>query len=272
MVSDIDIKRFKEQIWQFYRQYGRSFAWRHNDNPYHVVVSEIMLQQTQTHRVEGKFELFVTEFRSFESLAAASLRDVLALWQGLGYNRRARYLQEVARIVTNNYDGQLPRDPAILETFPGIGAATAASICAFAFNSPTIFIETNIRAVFIHSFFPGREKVSDKELVPLVEKTIDQDSPRDWYYALMDYGVMLKKTHKNPSRRSKHHTKQSRFEGSDRQIRGAILRYLTNNGPTQHEALFCACAIDERERFDTIVEQLCHEGFLSKHAGQLSIA
>lgn len=220
------ITAFRQLIWNFYKKNRRSFAWRTTTDPYAIVVSEIMLQQTQTDRVAKKFPEFMTTFPMFAALAQAPLSEVIRAWQGLGYNRRAIALQKIAQRVHNEYNGSLPRDPEILQTFPGIGPNTAGSIVAFAWNLPTIFIETNIRAVFLHHFFPNQEQVSDRELLPLISAVLDQESPREWYYALMDYGVYLKKAHKNPSRRSAHHTKQSKFTGSDRQIRGAILRHL----------------------------------------------
>jgi len=255
---------FKDFIWAFYREQGRIFAWRNNEDPYAVVVSEIMLQQTQTYRVAPKFELFIQKLPTFQALAKAPLQDVLAAWQGLGYNRRALALQAIAQRVVAEYGGQLPNDPAILVTFKGIGPATASSICAFAFNRPTVFIETNIRAVFIDSFFKGRDKVDDKELIPLVQATLDHENPREWYYALMDYGVYLKKEKGNPSRKSKHHTKQSRFEGSDRQVRGAIVRAVTRCGQLSEEDLFVATKEPDQARFARILAQLAAEGFVVK--------
>src|ERR1700751_788981 len=139
------IAAFKEFVWHFYEQNKRDFAWRHVDNPYFVVVSEIMLQQTQTQRVISKYEEFIAAFPDFKSLAAASLRDVLLVWQGLGYYRRARFLHQLAQIVVNEHGGALPQDQKVLQTLPGIGPNTAGSICAFAFNKPVVFIETNIR-------------------------------------------------------------------------------------------------------------------------------
>jgi A/G-specific adenine glycosylase len=226
-VSKRDVGAFRAEIYQCYELYGRDFAWRKTSDPYHIVVSEIMLQQTQTQHVEGKYELFISEFPDFDSLAAASLHHILSIWQGLGYNRRAQALQKIARQVSCELSGQLPDEPAMLETFPGIGPATACSIAAFAFNKATIFIETNIRAVFLHHFFASEHNVLDKQISPLVKQTLDVDSPRIWYYALMDYGAMLKKRYGNPNKRSAHYMVQSKFEGSDRQIRGAIIRILT---------------------------------------------
>ncbi len=182
-----------------------------------------MLQQTQVERVVQKYEQFLQSFPTFETLVKASLRDVLEVWRGLGYNRRAIALKETARIVINKFDGKLPSDDQILQTLPGIGRATAGAIRAFAFNEPAVFVETNIRTVFLHAFFEGRQDVKDTEIYPLVELTLIRSNPREWYYALMDFGVMLKKRYNNPSRRSAHHRKQVSFKGSNRQLRGAIV-------------------------------------------------
>lgn len=220
------IKTFQKTIYDFYKNNRRSFPWRNTTNPYKILVSEIMLQQTQTQRVEQKYKKFITKFPNFKSLANASLKEVLQAWQGLGYNRRALALHEISIKVVEDYKSKLPTDPSILQTFKGIGPNTTASICAFAFNLPTIFIETNIRTVFIYYFFKNEKEVHDRELLPLVFQTLDQKNPRIWYYALMDYGVYLKKTYHNPSRKSFHYTKQSKFQGSDRQVRGKILTLL----------------------------------------------
>lgn len=257
-----DIASFQTFIWDFYAREGRTFPWRNINDPYKVVVSEIMLQQTQTYRVEPKYEHFVLAFPSFELLAQATLRDVLMLWQGLGYNRRGMYLHQIAHKVMTDYGGTFPADPVVLETFPGIGKNTAGSICAFAFNKPVVFIETNIRSVFIHSFFKDQTDVTDKQLYSLIEQTVDRTIPREWYYALMDYGVLLKKKLSNPSRRSAHHTTQSRFEGSDRQIRGMVLRYLTNV-PQAPLGTVIASTKKDPERVKRIIDQLCVEKLIT---------
>jgi A/G-specific adenine glycosylase len=221
-----DQYQFKKCIKDYYANNRRSFPWREQITPYRTVVSEIMLQQTQTDRVLQKFDPFIARFPDFTSLAQAHFQEVLGLWKGLGYNRRAIALHQTAQCITREHHGILPQIPETLESFPGIGPATARSIISFAFNIPTVFIETNIRTVFIHFFFSNHTVVSDKEILPLVAQTVDQTNPREWYYALMDYGVMLKKTVGNASRLSKHYHKQSPFQGSERQIRGKILHYL----------------------------------------------
>jgi len=266
------LRDFKKTIWDHYAAQGRLFDWRNVDDPYRVFISEVMLQQTQTQRVAQKYPLFISLFPDFQSLANASLKDVLSAWQGLGYNRRGMYLHRAAQIITNEHNGILPDNPEILMQLPGIGKATASSIVAFAFNKPTIFIETNIRAVFIHFFFEGHDKVDDADLIPLVQATVDHKDPCQWYYALMDYGVMLKKTVINPSRKSKHYHKQSKFEGSDRQIRGAILRALTRSKhPIAKEILYQLIPADHA-RIDTISAQLIKEKFINYEGFHFSIA
>lgn len=250
------INDFKKIIWNYYTTQGRLFDWRHVDDPYKVFISEVMLQQTQTVRVAQKYPLFIEAFPNFKILADAPLKEVLLQWQGLGYNRRGMYLQRAAQTIIQEHAGILPNDPEVLIKLPGIGKATAASICAFAFNSPTIFIETNIRAVFIHFFFANKDSVHDQEIMPLLEESLDKEYSRDWYYALMDYGVMLKKTLVNPSRKSKHHAKQSKFEGSDRQIRGMILRILTQQQAPILSEVLIALTKKDSVRVSKIIDQM----------------
>ena len=222
--------KFRRTVYAHYAKEGRALPWRKKVTPYSAFVSEIMLQQTQAPRVAEFFPRFMKRFPNWKRLAAADLKVVLTVWQGMGYNRRARFLREAAKRVTAEFKGRLPDDPALLATFPGVGTATAASIAAFGFNKPAVFIETNIRAVFIHHFFCGRHGVTDAELLPLVERALDRKNPRRWYSALMDYGTVLKRLHKNPARRSAHHARQAKFEGSGRQARGALLKALLAAG------------------------------------------
>lgn len=263
-LAPVDIASFQSFIWSYYQAHGRQFAWRNVDDPYAVLVSEVMLQQTQTSRVAPKFELWMTEFPDFQSLAEAPLRDVLSAWQGLGYNRRALFLHKTAQAVMTDFGGQLPNDPQKLVALPGIGKNTAGSVCAFAFNEPTVFIETNIRAVYIHSFFKDKEKVKDSEIEPLVAQTVDKKNPREWYYALMDYGVELKQRCINPSRKSAHHAKQSKFEGSRRQVRGKLLKLIAEKGSASlcdmYEKVCC-----DTEKMNQVVAELMFEGFIRRN-------
>jgi A/G-specific adenine glycosylase len=263
------IKAFQTSIYDYYSMHGRSFPWRETTNPYHILVSEFMLQQTQAQRVVAKYNQFLKTFPDLHVLAEAPFKDVLAVWQGLGYNRRALNLKKTAGIIIAKFHGNVPSDVAVLETFPGIGKATARAIAALAFLKPVVFIETNIRTVYIHSFFHEQEYVKDKEILPLMKETLDYENPREWYYALMDYGVMLKKLEKNPGRRSAHHQKQSPFQGSDRQIRGKILRVLLE-APQSKEVLIKECG--SSQRVTRIIRQLEKEGLIGEVDSTYSIA
>lgn len=246
-MTDEEKQSFQNTIMEYYRLYGRSFPWRETNDAYEITVSEIMLQQTQTERVVPKYKEWLRRFPSASSLADASLSDVLAAWSGLGYNRRGRFLQEACRIVCEKYDGVFPADVQALDALPGIGPYTARAIATFAFGMPEVFIETNIRAVYIFFFFHEQSNVSDKALLSLIEDTLMSDNPRIWYYALMDYGAELKKKVQNPNRKSAHYTKQSRFEGSLRQARGAVLRQLVRE---KHGAAVTLESISQTENID----------------------
>ena len=187
------IRTFRNTIYDHYHRHGRDLPWRRTRNPYRVLVSEIMLQQTQVDRVIEKYGLFLSSFPDFQTLAAASVKDVLRLWQGLGYNRRALGLKALAERVVTQHRGRLPSDPDKLIALPGIGKYTAGAVGAFAFNKPVVFMDTNIRRVFIHTFFKDQDLIEDAHILPLVEQTLDASDPRSWYNALMDYGAMLAK-------------------------------------------------------------------------------
>lgn len=258
-------------IYDYYQKHGRKLPWRATYNPYYILVSEIMLQQTQVQRVLGKYERFINIFPDFSSLARTSLKTVLKEWQGLGYNRRAIALQQISQRIMQEFGGNLPSSVETLVTFPGIGKSTASSISAFAFQTPAVFIETNIRRVFIHCFFHDRHDIKDSEILSLVGETLDTPHPREWYYALMDYGVMLKGEGENPNRRSAHYRKQSPFHGSNRQIRGMILRALTQESPiSEHDIMQKLQMCPEKLRNNLL--QLEKEGFIKKRQKKYTIA
>ncbi|MGA1842703.1 MAG: A/G-specific adenine glycosylase [bacterium] len=258
-------------IYNFYASSGRDLPWRRTDNPYCILVSEIMLQQTRVDRVIPKYELFIKTFPDISSLAKAPTKHIIELWQGLGYNRRALSLHKCARIIVNEFQAEVPSHEEDLRQLPGIGKATASAIASFAFNKPTVFIETNIRTVFIHFFFKNDWSVQDRQLFPLIEQTLDHCNPRHWYYAIMDYGVYLKKTGNDNNRQSAHYNKQSPFQGSNRQIRGMILKYiLTHSGSSENE-LVCDVKSDYTAIKKNLI-QLEKEGFIRADKGGYKIA
>ena len=198
-------QRFIETVWEYYERHGRrSLPWRRTKNPYCILVSEVMLQQTQVERVVPYYASFLKRFPSLAKLANASLGDVLRAWQGLGYNRRAKMLHACAQTVVHTYRGKFPRTQSELMKLPGIGHYTAGAVMAFAFDECAPIIETNIRTVYIHHFFHDEIDIPDSKIVQLTVRTLDKENPREWYYALMDYGAFLKKTVGNQNVRSKH--------------------------------------------------------------------
>jgi A/G-specific adenine glycosylase len=230
-----------------------------------------MLQQTQVRRVLEKYGNFIAQFPHFASLAKAPLQMILSKWQGLGYNRRAISLKKISQKVLNEFNGTLPSSVETLMTFPGIGKATAGAVAAFAYYQPTVFIETNIRRVYIHQFFEDKENITDSEILPLVQKTLDTSNPREWYYALMDYGVMIRKKYENPNKRSAHYSKQSPFEGSNRQIRGMILRLLIRESAVSKSEIAQKIHKDVKKT-ETMLLHLVNEGFIKRKGNSFSLA
>ncbi len=256
------ISEFQDAVYQHDRMYRRRFPWRETRDPYHIWVSEMMLQQTQADRVVKKYDEFLHTFPTVDTLARASQKHVLKRWQGLGYNRRAMLLHRASKVVSRTYKGLLPSSIEELEALPGIGPYTARAILTFAFNIPVVLIETNIRTAFIHHFFSKtKKKINDREILPYIEVAIDTKKPAYWYGALMDYGAMIKRTRVNPGRRSTHHVKQSSFLGSNRQLRGKILRITLRSKQTLDDLIHECSAFSSKQVEDT-VSRLSHEGMI----------
>jgi A/G-specific adenine glycosylase len=264
MVTPPSVDVFQGRVRAYYQRYHRDLPWRQTTDPYQILVSEVMLQQTQVERVKEKYKRFISRFPDFETLAAATTADVLSAWQGLGYNRRALALRQTAVRVVEDFGGILPEDEKDLQSLPGIGPYTAAAVLAFAFNQPVLLIDTNIRRVFIHCFFRERSQVTDREILPLVRETLDRENPREWYNALMDFGWYLGTTIENPNRRSRHYQRQAPFEGSNRQVRGKILHLLVTAGELSREDL-CRALDIPASRLETVLGQLEAEGFLDRN-------
>ncbi|MEI6387588.1 MAG: A/G-specific adenine glycosylase [Spirochaetota bacterium] len=261
---------FRKMVLAWYADNRRDFPWRETRDPWAILLSEIMLQQTQTQRVIPRYLAFLKAFPGPQALAAAPLPELLVLWSGLGYNRRALALKRAAEEISGRFGGTVPSGDEELQSLPGIGPYTSAAVMAFAFGQPVLLIETNIRAAFIHHFFPDGAKVPDREILPLVAEALDHSDPRNWYYALMDYGSDLKKRLPNPNRRSAHYAKQSAFADSHRRVRGEVLRILAGGnlpGWTLAERLPFA-----RERVERAAAELVAEGFLERYGVELGLA
>jgi A/G-specific adenine glycosylase len=255
---------FRGTVLRFYAERGRGFPWRETRDPWGILVSEIMLQQTQTDRVLPKYLAWMRAYPSPAALAMAPLADVLTLWSGLGYNRRALALVRAATRLASLE--RFPREEDELLELPGVGPYTARAVQAFAFGIPVVLIETNIRSVFLHHFFAAEASVPDSRIAPLVEATLDREDPRTWYYALMDYGVEIKRLFGNPNTRSAHYAKQSPFEDSHRRIRGELLKELKARGRADADELAAALPF-ARERVDAALGELQKEGFVAESCG-----
>lgn len=290
-------KNFETTIWKYYSKNKRDLPWRYTTDPYHILVSEVMLQQTQVSRVILKYEEFIKKFPTIESLANASKAEVLTLWQGLGYNRRALFLKRACEALfaeslkspkstSKAKSPQFPTTREELLKLPGIGQSTSGALLAFAFNTPVPFIETNIRAVFLYFFFKESSSVSDIHIHELLQKTLNhkkqKENPREWYYALYDYGTMLKaKLGREKTalhKQSKHYNKQSTFKGSNREIRGAILRLFTKH-PKITEQKICTLLnaelshrtpADISKQVESSLVALVKEGFIEKMDAKIS--
>lgn len=254
---------FRQLVWDYYGREGRhNHPWRKTHNPYRILVSEMMLQQTQVARVLPKYTAFLKKFATVQTLHNATLGEVLRAWQGLGYNRRAKMLHTCAGIIVGEYNGKFPKTYEGLVKLPGIGPYTAGAIMAFAYNKGVPLIETNIRTVYMHHFFPEDDRISDAQLLRYIERTLDHTNPKEWYYALMDYGMHLKKSIGNLNSRSTQYAKQSAFKGSNREIRGAILRLLSEKSYTC--SMLCKTLSFEQGRVKTQLDELRKESLILK--------
>ncbi len=246
----------------------RSMPWREDTRPYYVLVSELMLQQTRVSRVIPKFEAFITTFPDENTLAKASLADVLKLWQGLGYNRRAKFLHESAKMIVGELDGVFPSTAEGLQRLPGVGKNTAGAIMAYSFNQPVVYVETNIRTIYIHHFFDDQFDIDDKQIIELLEQTIDHEHPREFYWALMDYGSWLKTQGVKNTSSSKHYKKQAPLKGSIREVRGMIIKNLSEGNTT--EAVLRNNLPDD-DRVNKALTSLIKEGLVSQQGSQIHL-
>lgn len=264
----MNTQEFQRLLAQKGEELYRTMTWREDTRAYYVLVSELMLQQTQVPRVVPKFEAFIAAFPDEAALARASLGDVLKLWQGLGYNRRAKFLHQAAQMIVNEFDGAFPETPEDILRLPGVGKNTAGAILAYAFNQPAIYVETNVRTVYIHHFFADNFAVDDKQIIELLETTIDRENPRAFYQNLMDYGSWLKAQGVRNISQSKHYKKQSPLKGSVREVRGQIIAALAAGAMSEDDLRQHAAA---DERFGPALEGLLKDGLVEYSRGRFRL-
>ncbi|HJP81346.1 MAG TPA: hypothetical protein VJ841_03070 [Candidatus Saccharimonadales bacterium] len=261
-------EEFLELIWQKGDELYREMPWRTDTRPYYVLVSELMLQQTQVDRVIPKFEAFIKRFPDERHLADAPLAEVLTLWNGLGYNRRAKFLHESARKIVYEYQGIFPSEYDQVLDLPGVGKGTAGALMTYAFNTAQPFVETNVRTVYFQHFFEGYDTVDDKEILAKVVETIDHEHPRAFYWALMDYGSWLKRHGASRNALSRGYKKQSPLKGSVREVRGQIIRQLTETSMTEMQL---KRQLSADERFEPALLGLLRDGLVTRTNGRIHL-
>ncbi|MFW9851901.1 MAG: Fe-S cluster assembly protein HesB [Candidatus Thorarchaeota archaeon] len=263
-ISPKRINDFQNKVFEWWSSNKREFPWRETTNPYYIMVSEIMLQQTQTSRVTNKFLEFIKKYPTPEVLVKAKKSDLLSTWSGLGYNRRALWLQEAAKQIIENKS--FPQTVKELQELKGVGKYTARSILIFAFNSDLATVDTNIRRILIAEGFAS-EETNERELFEIAEKMVPKGKARDWANALMDYGAMkltASKTGIKPI------SKQGKFTGSDRQYRGKILKILVNKKKITLDKLQDEIDLHEK-KLDEILQKMIKEGLVANKGKQYFI-
>ena len=262
ILQDEKIAKFQEKVMKWWAKNKRHLPWRESPTPYNVMVSEVMLQQTQVNRVVSKYEEFLEEFPDFEALANANQKHLLKVWSGLGYNRRALWLKDAALSVVSL--GEFPRNASELRKLKGIGPYTSKSILIFAFNEDIAAVDTNIRRVLISTGF-AREDMSLQELQGIADRILLKGRSSDWHNALMDYGAMeltASSTGIAPL------TTQTCFEGSTRQLRGALVRILAHSERLSFSQMMQHPDLEEcdREVLEDVLESLVQEEILERAA------
>jgi A/G-specific adenine glycosylase len=252
-IATTDIKRFQKKVFSFYEKNKRDLPWRKTTDPYKILLSELMLQQTQVKRVILYYEKWIARWPTIDALASASRSEVLQMWMGLGYNTRAMNLHTTARKIVATFDSDVLQAMKQYKELPGIGKYTSHAIQIFSTNADLITVDTNIRRILI-SEFKLPTKIADKELWLLAEKCLPLGKSRDWHNALMDYGALHMTSQKTGI---KPKTQQTQFEGSNRQIRAQILRCLLQKSMSFSE-LEKTVGI-EKTRLGAILDKMMNE-------------
>lgn len=266
----IEPEEFRASVREAAALCARDLPWRRTIDPYAILVSEFMCQQTQVGRVVPKYLAWMERFPEPASVAQAEVSEILALWSGLGYNRRALALAESCSLISSAWSGGIPADENALLQLPGVGPYTARAVLVFAFNQPSVLIETNIRTVYIKHFFPGADAVSDREILKIAERCLDTRDSRAWHNALMDYGAEIKRVEGNHSRRALAYQPQTSFSTSFRRVRGAVLKALVGTGQADVEALYAALPFS-RENLEKAIDALVAEGFAIRYGSRVRL-
>lgn len=293
MTAPSRIATARSAILRWFGRNGRDLPWRRSRDPWAVLVSELMLQQTQVERVIPKYEAFLERWPTPAALAASPLGDVLRAWSGLGYNRRAKHLHEAAKAVVERFDGVVPRTVEALESLPGIGRYTSRAVASFAFNDDVALWDTNVRRIFLRVFAGGefaRRVPGEDALERLLTEALPKGKSRDWHGALMDFGsavctgrspgcgecplaascVAAPKFLAGRTPKAALVKRQPAFPGSRRQGRGAIIRLLAER--RGGVAVTEIAALSGRADADELLDALVGEGLVARRGGEVRLA
>jgi len=277
----------REALRAWYAPRRDAYPWRGSHDPYAVWVSEVMLQQTQAARVVPAYASFLRRFPTVRALAVAPRRDVVAQWGGLGYNRRAVRLSEAARAIVRDHGGRIPHDKDELLELPGVGPYTAAAVASMGFGEPVAVVDTNVRRVVsrVHLGVDGHE-VPAKEVWALAEAWLDRDDPVTWNQALMDLGrevcrpeprcdvcplAGVCRFRRDGAAATRGPSRQGPFEGSTRQVRGAIVNALRSH-PWLTPARLASETGFPVDRIDAAVATLSVDGLVEVDGGRVRLA
>lgn len=267
-ISNEEIRNFQTMIFSWWQNNKRDLPWRYTHDPYKILVSECMLQQTQVSRVMAIYEIFLQTFPTIFDLSQASLAQVLIAWQGLGYNRRAKFLHQAAQKIVLDYQGEFPKDVSSLLSLPGVGTYTAHAILVFSFRKDVALLDTNIRKIIVYYFFKGKS-TTDSILSNVAQQLVPKGKSWEWHQALMDFGSLVLPEVLKQNGIVIPVPKQSKFIGSRRYYRGKILNLLRIKSYSEHELLQTMHDTfhgDKQVILSCIVD-LTNESLISKQTG-----
>lgn len=273
----------REALLAWYRPRRRAYPWRRTRDPYVILVSEVMLQQTQAARVAAAFGPFLRRFPTVRALARATRSDVLRAWGGLGYNRRAVALHEAARAIVREHGGCVPADPAALRRLPGVGPYTAAAVASLGFGVPVAAVDTNVRRI-VARVHAGTDRPAPGTVRAIAEAWVEASDPGAWNQALMDLGREVCRPRPRcevcplaPTCRFRasgaaprpRRPRSGPFEGSNRQLRGAVVRVLRHR-PALTLGVLARELGRDGARVRAVVAELVRDGIVAAGPAALS--
>jgi len=269
-ISRARISAFQDMIFLWWQEHKRDLPWRKTRDPYRILVSEVMLQQTQVSRVLPKYDEFLRVFSDVNALSQASTAQVLRLWHGMGYNRRALYLKKTAETVRDMYGGIFPEDEQSLTKLPGLGRYTARAILVFAYEKDVAMVDTNIRQIITHFFYKGKQQ-REKTILDMADTLFPRGRSWEWHQALMDYGAL--EMSRVRGKRVSVGRKQAPFRDSNRYYRGRVIDVLRVGEADEWKMVadFSRQYDKPAEYFTGVIGQLIKDGLVERRGTRITL-